>query len=76
MSGWTVRLKNWHAPMYVQCESPPGHIWWTGSRDEAKHFKRHIDAVRFMTGLGERLDQCEITVDRRKPSRQPAGDAP
>jgi len=65
--GWTIRLKNWHAPLYVRAEMPPKHVAWTGNRDDAMRFPHRKDALAFLERLNELPDQCDIRFHRGAP---------
>lgn len=59
--GWTIRMKNWHAPLYVQAEMPPGHIAWTGDKNKAIGFRKKREAYEFIERLNENPDGCIVS---------------
>ena len=59
-AGWTIQLKNWHTPLYVQAEMPRGHVAWTGKLEKALGFKKKREAIEFLERLGENVDGCDL----------------
>lgn len=57
-AGWTIQLKNWQSPLYVQAELPARHIAWTADLKRALGFKKKREAVEFLERLGENVDGC------------------
>lgn len=50
--GWLIEATDWHAPLYIAGEMPPGHIAWTGEMTQALGFRKKKEAEEWVERMG------------------------